>query len=162
MKSPQEYADSIDEKIASLQQYARKLDEETIRLKPSPKEWSVMELLCHVEEFPLYFTNELEKVVSGEAEEWGRGMDHSGRLKAVEAAESREVDDVLKGIDFTRETVNKLLQRLTENDLKIEKPHRNPKFGTKPMEFLVQHFLEEHLETHQKQFQRIVSQVQHA
>ncbi|MFB4162445.1 DinB family protein [Alteribacillus sp. JSM 102045] len=158
MKNGEAYAKIVKEKLEFFPEQAAALSDEQVRWKPSEEEWSIMELLCHVEEFPLYFTKELENVVEKNAETWGRNMQHEGRLAAVAASENREVESVLKGIQETKDIAVKRLSKVSEKDLKIEKPHNIPKFGVKSMEFLVEHFLVEHLDTHQNQFQRIVSQ----
>ncbi|MFZ4452685.1 DinB family protein [Salibacterium aidingense] len=158
MKDGKAYASLIKEKLEFFPEHAASMEEEQIRWKPSEEEWSIMELLCHVEEFPLYFTNELVNVVDGKNETWGRNVKHEGRLQAVDAADQRNVDDVLKGMEETKKTTVSCLERISAEDLRIEKPHNISKFGTKSMEFLVEHFLVEHLDTHQNQFNRIVSQ----
>ncbi|MDA3129048.1 DinB family protein [Aliibacillus thermotolerans] len=158
MKSGKEYAQIVSEKLAFFPEEASKLSEEQIRWKPSDEEWSVMELLVHVEEFPLYFTNELLNVVEKDAEKWGRNMQHEGRLAAIAKADEREVEDVLEGLKKTADIAAERLSKVSEEDLQIEREHNFPKFGVKPMTFLVEHFLVEHLDTHQNQFNRILSQ----
>ncbi|WP_100398697.1 DinB family protein [Bacillus sp. FJAT-44742] len=160
MKSGQEYADKIAGQLQFFIDESASLPEEQIRWKPSDQEWSIMELLCHVEEFPLYFTGELENVLEHHAEKWGRNMQHQGRLDAVAAADDRQVEEVINGIHNTKKTTIDRLQNVKEHELNIEREHNIPKFGTKPMSFLVEHFLVEHLETHKNQFQRIITQYQ--
>ncbi|WP_245934854.1 hypothetical protein [Paranoxybacillus vitaminiphilus] len=41
--------------------------------------------------------------------------------------------------------------------MSVEAPHRNPKFGVKPMTFLIEHFITEHLYNHGKQIERNIS-----
>lgn len=130
----------------------------TLHWKPSEQGWSVMEVLCHVEEAILYWLEELKHVVKTPGVEWGRGIDHPGRLAAVAHAKNRTFEDVLQGIHNTKQTVSGILGSMTESDLAIEAPSRNPKFGTKPMSFIVQHQLVEHLNTHLNQINRNLQQ----
>jgi hypothetical protein len=58
--------------------------------------------------------------------------------------------------------VQTTLSSLSEDDLNIESPSRNPRFGTKPMSFIVDHLLVEHLDTHLKQIRRNVQQYKEA
>lgn len=157
MSELNQYAEQV---VASLEQMAdlvKGLPEEKVRWKPSAEEWSIMETLCHVEEAVNYWLDELERVVATPGE-WGRGLDHPQRLKAVAEADQRQIADVLAGIDKGKERVKEVFAGLKDEQLNIEAPHRNPKFGVKPMRFLVEHFLVEHMEIHVNQIKRVMGQ----
>ncbi len=49
------------------------------------------------------------------------------------------------------------LSKLNEETLKQGAPSRNPRFGIKPISFIVDHLLVEHIEKHYGQIQRNVS-----
>lgn len=152
------YEQEIYRHIDEMIRLASDLSESVIRWKPSDSEWSVMETLCHVEEANVYWTNELLRVVKQPDTQWGRGMDHEGRLKAIANADERKPQDVIDGVNATRNNIRDTFKALKDDDLNIEAPHRNPKFGTRPMRFLVEHFLVEHLETHVNQIKRVLRQ----
>ncbi|MFZ4451725.1 DinB family protein [Salibacterium aidingense] len=158
MSKIEEYQSTIKEQLTFFQRKGEELQENTLRWKPSEDEWSIMEVLCHVKEFPLYFTHELLLVVKENQQNWGRGLKHEERLAAVEAADQENLQNVLQEIKATQDTVIQRLGQLNDDDLKIVRAHRNPKFGDKPMSFLVDHFLIEHVETHQKQVERVLKQ----
>ncbi|WP_318503144.1 hypothetical protein [Bacillus sp. T3] len=46
------------------------------------------------------------------------------------------------------------LTKLDEDFLKVEAPSRNPRFGMKPISFIVDHLLVEHVIKHYGQIQR--------
>ncbi|MEB3101524.1 DinB family protein [Ferviditalea candida] len=148
------YMEQINEQIDITLQKARQLNEATIRWKPADNVWSIMEILCHVEEIIPYWLNELSNVVKSPGASWGRGLDHPARLEAVAAADSRSVAEVLQGIEASKQIVNSAFSSMSDADLDIESPHRNPKFGVKPMTFLIDHFLVQHLTNHNQQIDR--------
>ncbi|RSL31908.1 DinB family protein [Salibacterium salarium] len=154
----EEYQSTIQSQLDFFIQKGQELREEVVMFKPSREEWSVQEVLAHVEEFPLYFTNELLLVVNDGQQEWGRGFDHVERLAAVNTAFDSNVSDIIKRIGQTKAIVTERLNRINDDDLDQVVAHRNPKFGEKPMTFLVNHFLVDHLDTHQKQVERVLGQ----
>ncbi|MBO8163495.1 MAG: DinB family protein [Brevibacillus sp.] len=149
---------SIQETIDQIVSVSKELSEELIRWKPAEDKWSIMEVLCHVEEATPYWLNEIQQVVKNPGIEWGRGLQHEGRLAAVAQADQRSVQDVLQGIEHSKAKVQETLGSIREDDLQIESPSRNPRFGTKPMQFVVDHLLAEHLATHLNQIKRNIQQ----
>ncbi|MET3291105.1 UNVERIFIED_CONTAM: putative damage-inducible protein DinB [Brevibacillus sp. OAP136] len=132
------------------------LSEEQIRWKPSDESWSIMEVLCHVEEAIPYWLYEMQRVIQSPGTEWGRGLQHEGRLEAVAAAPQRSVTDVRYNLQGSLPEIERILLSFTDDDLAIEAPSRNPRFGTKPMSFVVDHLVVEHLEKHLGQIKRNV------
>lgn len=150
-----EYRRKILERIDTLIARVQGLDEAALRRKPSPEEWSVQEVLCHVAEANSFWLNELRRVVRFPGP-WGRGMDHEGRLAAVAQADFRSPEEVIAEIRETWSLVDTVFSELRESDLDVEAPHRNPKFGTRPMSLLIEHFLIEHLDRHIRQIDRLL------
>ncbi|WP_018924920.1 DinB family protein [Salsuginibacillus kocurii] len=155
-----DYQTTIADQLDFFIEKGQELPDEIIQYKPSNEEWSIQEILAHTEEFPLYFTKELIEVIKHDQPEWGRGFEHPERLAAVNAAFDRETSSLLDGLAQTKTTVQERLDAIEDEDLDRVTPHRNPKFGEKPMQFLIDHFLVEHLETHQNQLNRVVNQYQ--
>jgi uncharacterized damage-inducible protein DinB len=150
-----EYRRQINKRIDTLLDRVHSLDEATLRKKPSPEEWSVQEVLCHVAEANSFWLNELRRVVRSPGP-WGRGMDHEGRLAAVD---HRKPDEVITEIKEGKKLVDAVLSELREEDLDVEAPHRNPKFGNRPVSFLLDHFMVEHIDRHIKQIDRILERI---
>lgn len=138
------------------------LTEMILRWKPSEQSWSIMEILSHVEEAVPYWLHELQRVVESPGTEWGRGLQHEGRLAAIAIAEHLNVDDVLQGIGKNKQMVKEVLGSIRDEDLAIVAPSRNPRFGTQPMAFIVSHLLIDHLQTHLNQIQRNLQQYEDA
>ncbi|MFD0693527.1 DinB family protein [Paenibacillus sp. GCM10027628] len=132
--------------------------EAVLRWKPSEEAWSIMEILCHLDEAVPYWLKELERVVESPGMEWGRGLQHEGRLAAVASAQHRELDEIRQGILHNNQIAKSVLSSIRDEDLDIEAPSRNPRFGTKPMSFIVSHLLIEHLQTHLNQLKRNLQQ----
>ncbi|WP_134698610.1 DinB family protein [Ammoniphilus sp. YIM 78166] len=158
MSQIQKNIQSINRLIDDILVAVESLTEEQVRWKPSAEAWSVQEVLCHVEEAIPYWLGEIQRVVEAPGMEWGRGLQHEGRLEAVAKADQRLVSDVAEGIRKTKEEVERVLGGLTDEALAIEAPSRNPRFGTKALSFVVDHLLVEHLETHLRQINRNVGQ----
>src|SRR5579872_5888216 len=74
------------------------LPAEVVTWKPAPDVWSVMEILCHVEEFLPYWTAQAVNVVSHPDREWGRNHLDPDRIAAVQKATSRNLADLESNI----------------------------------------------------------------
>lgn len=156
--SMQQAIASIHESIDGIVQTVKGLSEEQIRFKPSEEAWSVQEIVAHVEEVIPYWLNEIERVRQTPGVEWGRGLQDEARLAAVAKAYDRPVSDMLNQIEGMKQLVADRLSGLTEEELKREAPSRNPRFGTKPASFIVDHLLVEHVAKHLGQIQRNLKQ----
>jgi uncharacterized damage-inducible protein DinB len=156
---------NLNESITSIQnttdqimQVSEGLPDEVIRRKPSEDKWSIMEVLCHVEEAVPYWLREIQSLVQSPGSEWGRGLQHEGRLAAVAGAGNRSIKEVLERIAASKGQVQEILGSLREEDLNREAPSSNPRFGTKPLSFIIGHLLVEHQQTHLKQIERNIRQ----
>jgi uncharacterized damage-inducible protein DinB len=159
---------SVNESIRSVQnsldqviQKSAGLSEEVLRWNPAEEEWSIMQILCHLVEAVPYWLDEIEQLLEATGKEWGRGLQHEGRLAAVskEKVDSTSLTAVLKELEETKSKVEETLSKLNEEKLAMEAPSRNPRFGTKPISFIVDHLLVEHMEKHLGQIERNLSKV---
>lgn len=156
-KTIEEYKSAIEKGINEFINLADSAPENQLTWKPTETEWSVMEVLSHVEEVIHYWVSELQRVIDTPGP-WGRGMDSPARLEAIRKAHSRSFQDVKTGMISAKVVTLSAFDELKEEHLAIEAPHRNPKFGVKTMNFLVEHFLVEHLQKHITQIQRVQKQ----
>jgi len=154
-----EAIDSIQKSSDSIVMIAKKLPEETIQWKPAPEVWSIHEILCHVEELLPYWSDEIRRVASTPGVEWGRGHANEARLAAVAASPTRNSKDVIAGVEKVTQHSVGVLNSLREEDLAIESPSRNPRFGVKPMSFVLNHLLVKHMRDHLGQIQRNLDQL---
>lgn len=153
------YANQTKQLVDRILVRVQALPEDRLRKKPSEEAWSVMEILCHVEEVLVYWPEELARVLGNKGGDWGRGLQDERRLAAIARADQRTPEDVAEGIRLAGETAHSKLASMTEQDFRLEAPHRNPKFGVKPMSFLADHFIVEHLEGHIRQIERTLAAV---
>lgn len=156
----QESIVSVEKSLDQIIEIVEGLSEEIIRKNPVPEEWSIMQIICHVEEALPYWIGEIENIKAAPGTEWGRHFTHAGRLAAVDAAETRAVSDVIAGLKSIKPFVAGKLAELDEATLAIESPSRNPNFGTKPVFFIVDHLIVEHASKHFGQIQRNLSKLQ--
>ncbi len=151
----QRYIASIQNSIDKMVEICEGLSEEVLRFKPSEEEWSIVQVLSHVNEATPYWLGEVERVVANPGVEWGRTLQDPARLAAVADPDSLSVKELLSGLKAQREKVAEVLGRLTEEQLSIESPHRNfAKFGYKPVSFIISHFIDEHIAGHIEQIKR--------
>lgn len=108
-----------------------------------------------------YWLDEIELLLETPGKEWGRGLQQEDRLEAVnkDKVDSTSVSDVLKQLEELKYRVEQTLGKLDEEKLSLEAPSRNPRFGTKPISFIVDHLLVEHTSKHFGQIERNLSKV---
>jgi len=155
----QESIQSVQQSLDKIVETVEGLSEDIIRKNPSPEEWSIMQIMCHVAEAIPYWIGEIENVKDAPGTEWGRHFTHEGRLAAVANTEARAVPDVIAELKAIKPLVEKKLGMLDEATLAIESPSRNPNFGTKPISFIVDHLIVEHVNKHYGQIQRNLSKL---
>ncbi|SNT35224.1 Uncharacterized damage-inducible protein DinB (forms a four-helix bundle) [Bacillus sp. OK838] len=152
---------SVQQSIDHILETAANLPEETIRLKPTEEEWSIMQILSHLAEAIPYWLGEVETVIAKPGAKWGRGLQDPARLAAVGDIDKLDVDDVLKQVEELKYEVESRLGNLDEEALSKESPHRNfAKFGNKPVSYIVDHFIDEHVSGHYDQIKRNLSKIQ--
>ena len=134
------------------------LPDELIGWKPAADVWSVMEILCHVDEFVPYWTGQALQIVKQPDEQWGRTHAHAGRLEAVGRAESRSLADVTNTIRIGARESAAAIDQLRDSDLAAEAVSRNPRWGKKPASFVIHDLVIGHVEKHLGQIRRNVMQ----
>src|SRR5262249_908245 len=97
-RSPQQSAARLTEMVDQILAEGHRLPEDLITWKPADDVWSVLEILCHVDEFIPFWTGETVRVVRDPAGEWGRDHTDSRRLEAVKAAPTRRLPDVERSL----------------------------------------------------------------
>jgi fumarylpyruvate hydrolase len=135
-----------------------RLPPDLITWQPAADVWSVMDILCHVQEFVPYWTAQTMRVVEHPEELWGRDHTDRDRLAAVTNTSVRRLSDVQQAIRQAAAESAATLSRLSDSDLDIETTSRNPRWGRKPAHFIIDHLLIEHVEKHIGQIRRNVGQ----
>jgi uncharacterized damage-inducible protein DinB len=149
---------SIQELAAEITQTVTELPENVLRWKPAQDVWSITEILGHVEEAAPYWAGEIQRVVANPGAEWGRNHQNEARLAAVAATSQRSKQDVVTGFGQAANAVVTALRTLREKDLRIESPSKNPRWGIKPMSFVLDHLIVSHLRGHRDQIIRNLNQ----
>jgi uncharacterized damage-inducible protein DinB len=137
-----------------------RLPPDVVTWQPAPDVWSVMEILCHVEEFISYWTTQTRHIVEHPDELWGRDHTNRDRLAAVEKAATRQLADLQRGIRQAVSESSAVLSGLSDADLEVEATSRNPRWGHKPAAFVVEQLLIQHVEKHIGQITRNLTQYQ--
>jgi len=147
---------SIDEIVKSV----AGLDEKTIRWNPTEEEWSIMQIVAHLNEAVPYWLGEVDRVVAEPGSKWGRGLVDPARLAAVATPDELNVEEEIATLKGLQQQVSERLSNLSEAQLTAENPHRNfERFGNKPVSFIINHFIAEHANTHYGQIQRNLSKL---
>ena len=133
--TPQQSADRIKDVVDEILDEVHRLPGDLITWKPADDVWSVLEILCHIDEFVPFWTDE-----------------------AVKAAPARELRDVERSIRTGVSDASAKLAALRETDLQITAMSHNPRWGTKPAAFVVDDLLVHHVEKHLGQIRRNVAQ----
>jgi len=136
----------------------RSLPAELITWIPGAGVWSVMDILCHIREFVPYWTGQTQRMLGTPAEPWGRDHTDTARLAAVTNTAAYRLDDVLGDIGREVRQSAFTLAALSDADLTVEATSRNPRWGLKPVSFVVDHLLVQHVEKHLGQIRRNVRQ----
>ncbi len=125
---------------------------------PGEGVWSVMDILCHVEEFIPYWTEVVLQVVRHPDQPWGRNHADARRLAAVDHTAARQLSEVDRAIRMRARESAAALRHLTDADLANEAPSRNPRWGVKPAGFILDDLLVQHVQKHIGQVRRNIQQ----
>jgi hypothetical protein len=165
MSEEKRHAPLLEESIQSIQQLTdevmqtvTELRDDVLRWKPAEDVWSITQILSHVQEAAPYWAGEIQRVVANPGTMWGRNHHDDARLAAVAATSQRSTRDVIAGFGQAMNAVVSVLRTLRETDLQIDSPSRNPRWGIKPMSFVLDHLIVSHLLGHRDQIMRNVSQ----
>ncbi|MEH7238621.1 DinB family protein [Bacillus sp. JJ1562] len=152
---------SVNESIDRIIETVNGLSEETIRWQPTQDEWSIMQIIAHIVEALPYWVEEIEQLVEAPGKEWGRNHLHEGRLEAVkpETVEAISVIEMVKELEKVKQTVQAGIENLTEEQLAAVATSVNPNFGTKPLSFIIEHLIDQHVNKHEGQIQRNLSKL---
>ncbi len=152
---------SVSESINRIIETVNGLSEETIRWNPSEEEWSIMQIMAHIVEAVPYWLDEINELVQSPGKEWGRNHLQQRRLDAVSqaAADATSVTEMLQKLENIKQQVKEGIENLTPEQLAAEAPSRNPNFGTKPLSFIIDHLIDQHVNKHEGQIQRNLSKV---
>lgn len=156
-----EKVQSVQNNIDEMIQIVRGLDEKTIRWNPTEEEWSIMQIIVHVAEAIPFWLKEIEGIKKDPTAKWGRGLSDEARLYTVseENISNTTVDGAIRDLEKIPSLVEKSLDSLTDEQLKIVAPCHNPNFEGKPVQFIVDNLVVKHIEGHVGQIKRNLSKL---
>jgi uncharacterized damage-inducible protein DinB len=134
------------------------LSPDLVTWQPAADVWSVMDILCHVEEFIPYWTSQALRAIRRPQELWGRDHTDRDRLAAVTNTSARTLRDVTEAVRAAASASAAAVSDLTDAELDVEATSRNPRFGRKPAHFIVDHLVVQHVEKHLGQIRRNIIQ----
>ena len=142
----------------TLQEAVGSLPEAALAWKPADDVWSVLEILGHVAEFVPFWTAQTLRIARQPDLEWGRTHADTDRLAAVQRASSRTLAELLEEIRTGVAASAATLRGISDADLAVEAPSRNPRWGRKPASFIVDELLVGHVAKHAGQIRRNADQ----
>ncbi|MCL6637968.1 MAG: DinB family protein [Alicyclobacillus sp.] len=149
-----EYQAEAHRLLDELRAFARDLPEAVVDFRPAADRWTVREIAAHVEEAMVYWAHEFAASARQPDRKWGRTLQDEQRLQAVAGAPQRTWQDIQNGLVRAQQTLQQTFQQFDDSALDVQAPAANPKFGVKPLSFLVDHFIVEHLQGHLQQMKR--------
>ena len=150
---------SLKQSVDRIIHVVEALPEEVARLNPTEEEWSIVQIVSHITEAIPYWLNEINQLLEKPRKKWGRGIQDEARLAAVSNTGILDLSVLLQELESAKSEVENVLGSLTAEQLAAEAPSRNPRFGTKPLFFIINHLLVEHVIKHEGQIQRNLSKV---
>lgn len=152
---------SVKEDINEIVTIVKDLDESTIRWNPTEDEWSILQIVVHVEEAIPFWLKDIEAIKADPTKKWGRDVKHEGRLYAVseENINNVTVDKALNDVEKIPFAVKQTLEKLTDEDTKLVAPSYNPNFDGKPVQFVIDKLVVGHVNGHLGQIKRNLSKL---
>lgn len=148
--------------IENIVKVLEQTDEATLYIKPSEKEWSGMQIVSHVLEAVDFWVVDLESLLIVPGAKWGRNHEHVRRLAAVDetVVSKLKKDKAIQALQNLVPRVEEALGKVKEEDLAKTAPSYNANFDGKPLSFLVDHLIVQHVAGHYDQLVRHLQKVQ--
>lgn len=148
--------------IQSFIKVLEETEESVLYIKPSEKEWSGMQIVSHVLEAVDFWVVDLEALLIVPGAKWGRNHEHVRRLAAVDetVVAGLKKEAAIKALQDLIPRVEESLGKVKEEDLVKTAPSYNPNFEGKPLSFLIDHLIVQHVVGHYGQLVRHLEKVQ--
>ena len=125
------------------------IDPHRLYRSPGGEEWTVMENLAHIVEFLPFWGDEVAKLVAQPGCNFGRTMDHEGRLNAISDHGGDSLEQVKALLPGSYAHLEHILGSLQDRDLELIGHHT--KFGDRKLGWFIHEFITQHLANHVEQ-----------
>jgi len=133
------------------------LDPVKLYQRPAENEWTIMESLAHIVEFMPYWADEIEKLVAAPGQNFGRTMQHAGRLQAISEHGSDNLEQIRAALPGNYTRLEQVLSTLKDDDLALTGHHS--RFGDQTLEWYIEDFVTHHLSSHLEQMKSCLTAV---
>lgn len=140
---------SYDELNRLIEGLLSHIDQNQLYRSPGGDEWTVMENLAHIVEFMPYWADEVAQLVAQPGRNFGRTMQHEGRLRALREHAHDSLQQVHAALPTSYAHLDRVLNSLKDSDLELTGHHS--KFGDRKLEWFIEEFVTQHLANHVEQ-----------
>ncbi|KGR80240.1 DinB family protein [Ureibacillus manganicus] len=147
--------------IEDIVKVLEETEELTLYVKPSAEEWSGMQIVSHVLEAVDFWLTDLEGLLIVPGTRWGRNHEHVRRLAAVDegVVANLKKDEVIAKLKQLAQRFEKTLSKVSVEDLEKTAPSYNVNFDGKPLSFIIDQLIIQHVEGHYGQLVRHLQKV---
>ncbi len=149
--------DSYAELLRLIDGPLASLDSEKLYHPSGEDEWTIMQNLAHILEIMPYWAGEIEKVVAAPGQNFGRTMQHAGRLQAIDEHGRDSLEQVKAALPASYTRLEEVLGNLKDSDLELTANHI--KFGEKTLDWFIGEFVTGHLRSHIEQIKAYLANV---
>ena len=156
-----EHITQFEQNITTMVQLIQQNEPQVLYQKPSEHEWSVMQIASHVVEAVQFWVVDLQALLIVPNAKWGRNHEHVRRLAAVDeqVVKAISIEDISTSLNALIPTVKQALSLVEETHLDNIAPSYNPNFDQKPLSFLINHLIIQHIASHKGQMERHLAKV---
>ena len=134
------------------------LDNSKLYQAPAENEWTIMQNLAHTVEFMPYWANEVALLVAEPGRNFGRTMQHEGRLRGISDHEQDALPRLQSLLPGSYTQMEETLSKLNDSDLALTGTH--VKYGTQTLAWFIEEFITDHMAAHVEQIKVALAAVQ--
>lgn len=124
---------------------------------PTENEWTVMENLAHIVEFMPFWADEVAKLVAQPGRNFGRTMEHEGRLAALREHGHDSLAQIRAELPGSYAHLVEMLSKLKDSDLELTGQHSRR--GERTLEYFIEEFITKHLRDHVVQIRECLNAI---